>query len=572
MSLGRIHLRDFVIVKELEIEFSKGFTVLTGETGAGKSILIDALQLALGSRSETAFVREGASKAEVCVEFSPNAALEQWLIESGFDGQDEWLIKRVIEPQGKSKAWLNGSPITTGQLKGIGEQLLDIHGQHAWQSLTKAEAIRGLLDAYAGVDTSPLKASWDLWKANLNTLKDAQAAQSTRQGAHERLLWQIAELEKLSPALDEWTDLNAQHQRLSNAQSLLEAAQSALNALQNDERGALSLLFKAQETLSSSAHIEPEFAPWSEVLAGSLAQAQDAAHSINAWLKSVDLDPEGLGELDARLSLWMGLARRFKKNPEELHTTLLEWRQQLAELSDALDLELLQKKVAEQYAVYLKEAKAVSLSRAKAAPALAKAITLAMQGLGMQGGVFEVELQSLALESSHGLEDVAFLVAAHPGSTPKPVSKVASGGELSRIALAIAVTTSQLGNTETLIFDEVDSGVGGAVAHTVGRLLKQLGVDRQVLAVTHLPQVAACADQHWVVSKTRDANCTWSSVHQVDGVAREVEVSRMLGGEASSEASMAHAKEMLHHSTHTAALAAKTPSVKKPNKAKSKTP
>ena len=567
MSLGRIHLRDFVIVKELEIEFSKGFTVLTGETGAGKSILIDALQIALGARSETGFVREGASKAEVCVQFTPNATLKEWLIDSGFDDEDEWLIKRVIEPLGKSNAWLNGSPITTGQLKGIGEQLLDIHGQHAWQSLTKADAIRGLLDAYAGVDTTALKACWDQWKSTLTKLKEAQAAQSSRQEAHERLVWQIAELEKLSPAAHEWQDLNAQHQRLSNAQSLLESAQSALSALQDDENGALSQLFKAQETLSSSAHIEPEFTPLSDILSAAWAQAQDAAHSINSWLKSVDLDPQGLAELDSRLSLWMGLARRFKKSPEELHETLMDWKMQLAELSESLDLEVLQKKSSQDQTLYLKEAKAVSASRAKAAPALAKAISEAMQGLGMQGGVFDVELQSLPHESSHGLEDVAFLVAAHPGSTPKPVSKVASGGELSRIALAIAVTTSQLGSTETLIFDEVDSGVGGAVAHTVGRLLQQLGVDRQVLAVTHLPQVAACADQHWVVSKTRDSTNTWSSVHQVSGVARELEVSRMLGGEASSQASLAHAKEMLSQSTLTPRPSAKTiKSTRKVNK------
>lgn len=558
MSLGRIHLRDFVIVKELEIEFSKGFTVLTGETGAGKSILIDALQLALGSRSETGFVREGASKAEVCVEFTPSADLKQWLVESGFDAQDEWLIKRVIEPQGKSKAWLNGSPITTGQLKSIGEQLLDIHGQHAWQSLTKAEAIRGLLDAYAGVDTATLKASWDAWRATLHTLQEAQAAQSTRQEAHERLVWQIAELEKLSPALDEWQDLNAQHQRLSNAQSLLESAQIALAALQDDEVGALTRLFKAQETLQASAHIEPEFAQLSDILVSALAQAQDAAHSINSWLKSVDLDPQGLADLDARLSLWMGLARRFKKTPEALHPTLLEWQQQLAELSQSLDLEELQKKAHAHQALYLKAAKAVSLSRAQAAPALAQAITQAMQGLGMPGGVFEVALQPLDTPSRHGLEDVSFLVAAHPGSSPKPVSKVASGGELSRIALAIAVTTSQLGSTETLIFDEVDSGVGGTVAHTVGSLLQQLGQDRQVLAVTHLPQVAACADQHWVVSKIRDQTSTYSSVHQVQGVERELEVSRMLGGEAKSEASRAHAKEMLHLSAQSSATTARS--------------
>jgi DNA repair protein RecN (Recombination protein N) len=545
MSLGRIHLRDFVIVRELEIEFQSGFTVLTGETGAGKSILIDALQFAFGARADAGMIREQANKAEVSVTFSTQPQLVDWLQSQGFESEDEWLIKRILDGPGKSRAWLNASPISTAQLKAIGEQLLDIHGQHAWQSLTRAEEVRALLDAYAGVDSAPLKKAWLDYKEAQHTLEQALFLQTNRTQERERLLWQIAELEKLSPAPLEWEELNAQHQRLSNAQSLLDAAQFALSALQAEDSGALVQLSHALRHLQDLAHVEPQFAEISEVLSSSLAQAQDSAHSVQAWLKSVDLDPHQLQALDDRLSLWLSLSRRFKIPAEELANHGQTWKQELSKLEESLDVELLQNQVQEALNAFSSAAKVVSKARHVAAPKLAHSITQAMQGLGMPGGAFEVSLQPSSQPSAHGLEDVQFLVSAHPGSTPKPVNKVASGGELSRIALAIAVTTSELGSTQTLIFDEVDSGIGGAVAHTVGSLLKQLGQDRQVLAITHLAQVASSADHHWVVSKHRSALGSQSEVTPVVGADRESEIARMLGGESQSQVSMAHAKEML---------------------------
>lgn len=546
MSLGRIHLRDFVIVKELEIEFSNGFTVLTGETGAGKSILIDALQIAFGARAEPSFIREGATRAEICVEFSPPANVLVWLKDHGFEDDQDWLIKRVIDTQGKSKAWINASPVSASQLKQLGEFLLDIHGQHAWQSLTRAQEVRSLLDAYAGITLEALKTSWQKWRDAQNQLQAALDSQASQTQEQERVLWQITELEKLNPQEREWEDLNAQHQRLSNSQSLLESATLSLACLQNEDTGVLAQMNKAIQALESNARFEPSFGEWLEDLNSCLAQSQDASHSINSWLKHVDLDASGLLEIDQRMSMWISLARRFKKAPEELFSILQEWREQLLRLNQALDIEQLQAQTQEALQVLKAQAQLVSKERKKAAPNLAQSITSAMQELGMQGGLFEVELTALPELASYGAEEVSFLVAAHAGSTPKPVSKVASGGELSRIALAIAVTTSKLGSTPTLIFDEVDSGVGGAVAYTVGRLLRLLGQDRQVLAVTHLPQVASCADTHWVVSKVRQSNETFSHVNRTAGLDREREIARMLGGEHTTHTSLAHAKEMLN--------------------------
>jgi DNA repair protein RecN (Recombination protein N) len=543
--LRRIALRDFVIVRELELELAGGFSVLTGETGAGKSILIDALQLALGARAESAVVREGAARADITAEFDLPDALGPWLQEAGFESEETLLLRRSIDTQGKSRAWINGSPATATQLRELADHLVDIHGQHAWQSLTRADAVRALLDGYAGVDTQGMREAWQKWRAAQKTLADARSAQETLSRERERLAWQIGEVDKLAPGADEWEGLNTSHTRLANAQSLIEAAQAAIEAIEGEEGSASRALAQAAGALAGQEHVEPQFREIAQVLSSSLAQAQDAAHSLHTYLRKTELDPARLAQLDERMSLWMSLARRYRRTPPELPALLASWKEELARLDAAADLAALEQAEKQAHEAYVAAARSVAKARAKAAPQLAKAVTAAMQGLGMQGGRFEVQLQPLAEPQQSGLEEVAFLVAGHAGSTPRPVGKVASGGELSRIALAIAVTTSRLGTAQTLIFDEVDAGVGGAVAETVGRLMNQLGRDRQVLAVTHLPQVAACADHHLVVAKQSDAKGLSSTVVAVVGEHRVAEIARMLGGERLSGTTLAHAKEML---------------------------
>jgi len=546
VSLKRIVLRDFVIVRELDLDLADGFTVLTGETGAGKSILIDALQLVTGGRADVGVIREGTNRTDVSAEFDATADLALWLETAGFEIGDSLLLRRTVDAQGKSRAWINGSPATATQLRAVGEQLLDIHGQHAWQSLTRPEAVRGLLDAYAQVSSAALATLWQQWRQAQTDLAQAHGAQESLQRERERLAWQIGEVEKLAPQPHEWIELNTEHGRLSHAQALLDAAQGALQTLgSDDDGGALVALHDACQLLQQQEHLEPYFKELTEVLTSSLAQVEDTVHSLRGYLRKTELDPQRLGELDERMALWLSLARRYRRDPAELPDLLLTWKQELQKLDAAGDLAGLEAACAAALDAYMQQARQLSKARAKAAPRLAAAITQAMQGLGMQGGRFEVALQASAQPTQSGLEEVSFLVAGHAGSTPRPVNKVASGGELSRMALAIAVTTSRLGTAQTLIFDEVDAGVGGAVAETVGRLMQQLGVDRQVLAVTHLPQVAACADHHWVVAKQLQGKSTVSSVLAVQGEQRVAEVARMLGGERLSGTTLAHAREML---------------------------
>ena len=547
MALKRIALRDFVIVQSLDLDLSSGFTALTGETGAGKSILIDALQLLLGARAETGVIREGADRTELCAEFDRPDALAEWFHEAGIEPDEGLLIRRTIDTQGKSRAWINGTPVTATQLRFLGEHLLDIHGQHAWQSLTRHDSVRSLLDAYAGVQTQSLAALWTDWRDKRKALDHAHAAQGTLQQERERLQWQIGEVEKLSPHADEWDELNAQHAKLSNAQSLLDNAQEALQSLENedDDTSALSRLAHAQNLLQSYEHVDDAFRSMNEVLSASLAQAEDVVRSLQGFLRHTELEPQRLAELDTRLSLWISLARRYKRQPQDLPGLWEGWKSELRTLDVAADLDALAQQESTSRAAYEKAARVLSQKRAKAAPQLAGAVTQAMQNLGMTGGRFVVQIEPAAEPSSQGLDHVSFLVSSHPGMTPKPIGKVASGGELSRISLAISVTTSELGEAPTLIFDEVDSGVGGAVAETVGRLMQQLGKARQVLTVTHLPQVAACADHHLVVAKHKSALGTTSSVKQAEADARVQEIARMLGGEKLSATTLAHAREML---------------------------
>jgi DNA repair protein RecN (Recombination protein N) len=545
MSLRRIVLRDFVIVQSLDLELHNGFGVLTGETGAGKSILIDALQLALGGRADSGVVRDGAARCEIAVEFDAPASLAPWMEEQGFAVEDSLLLRRTVDTEGRSRAWINGSPATITQLKVLAEPLVDIHGQHAWQSLTRASAVRDLLDAFGGVDTAAAEQGWSLWRERRKALEVAKEKQHSLQQENDRLSWQVGELEKLSPMPGEWEDLNSQHARLANAQGLLDAAQIAVNALDEEESSATGLIHRALTALKAQAHIEPQFASHVEVLEAALAQVQDTLHNLHQYTRHTDLDPDQLDVLDQRLSQWMSLARRYHRAPEDLAELLSQCRRELDQVGQSLDLAALEQSEQQAWRSFDKELKALTRLRQQAVPKLSSAVTEIMQTLGMEGGAFEVVLKRLDEPQAQGWEQVDFLVAGHAGTTPKPVGKVASGGELSRIALAISVVTSRLGHAPTLIFDEVDSGIGGAVAHTVGQLLRQLGRDRQVLAVTHLPQVAACADHHLLVSKHRAGEQTLSTVAPITAEARVLELARMLGGNAQSEVSMAHARELL---------------------------
>lgn len=553
--LRRLSLRDFVIVDALEVDLAGGFSVLTGETGAGKSILVDALQLALGSRGDAGVVREGASRAEIGAEFDSPGSLAAWLADAGFEaGPDDagrLLLRRTIDAQGKSRAWINGSAATIAQLREAADHLVDIHGQHAWQSLTRGPAVRALLDAFSGIDAAPLGALWSAWKQATEALDRAGTQQAGLERERERLAWQIGEVDKLAPGDDEWAELEAEHTRLANGQSLIDAARGALDAVSEADDNAEALTGRALAALDDVAAFDAQLAATIEVLKGAQAQLQDASHTLAHYLNHTDLEPQRLQELDDRLSAWVSLARRYRRPPAELPALLAQWKDEARALDAASDLDGLQSAVADALMAFEAEARRVSTLRRSGAPKLAQAVTSAMQQLGMAGGRFEVALDKQAAPQSFGLESAEFLVAGHAGSTPRPLGKVASGGELSRIALAIAVTTSQLqhagddGASGTLIFDEIDAGVGGAVAETVGRLMKQLGRDRQVLAVTHLPQVAACADHHFVVSKQMKDGKTLSDVNAVGGEARVAEIARMLGGERLSNTSLAHAQEML---------------------------
>ncbi len=564
MALRHLHLRDFVIVPSLELSLASGFTALTGETGAGKSILIDALQLVLGERGDALWVREGQPRCEIGAEFDVPPDTRPWLLDNGFVETDAetLLLRRTIDAAGRSRAWINGSPATLAQLRELGQRLVDIHGQHAWQSLTRPASVRALLDAYAGLDTQPLAAAWQAWRQAESALKDARAAQDTLAQEQQRLAWQIGELDKLAPLDGEWEELNQRHARLSHAQALIDGAQSASAALEGDDGhgGALPALARAQQALEQQRDIEPEFAALLDVLEGCVAQARDVAHSLHGYLRRAEPDPEALATLDERLGQWIALARRYRRQPQDLFATLAEWRAELARLDSATDLASLEAACQTTHAQYQEAAQGVSRQRAQAAPRLANSVTAAMQKLGMPGSRFEVALEPLAEAAQHGLENVIFQVAAHAGSAPRAIERVASGGELSRLALAIAVTTSELGSVGTLVFDEVDSGVGGAVAATVGRLLHQLGRDRQVLCVTHLPQVAACADAHLQVSKrAADNGAPISDLQALAGEARIGEIARMLGGERISDTTLAHALEMLKPAEPTTGAAARTP-------------
>jgi DNA repair protein RecN (Recombination protein N) len=552
--LRRIALRQFVIVDELDVALDGGFTVLTGETGAGKSILVDALQIALGQRADAGVVREGAARAEVSVEFDIPDSLRPWLDDAGFapdagDGES-LVIRRVIDAQGKSRAWVNGSTATLAQLREMADHLVDIHGQHAWQSLARPAAVRALVDEAAGSPVAELALHWSAWQARQKTLDDAQQRQADLGRERERLAWQVSELERLAPRPGEWETLNTEHTRRAHAQALIDAAQAGIDRLADGESNALAQMARAAAALDAVAQHDPRLGDVIATLQQAQDLVQDAAHTLGRNLDASDLDPQRLAALDERLGAWMSAARRHRCPPSELPALLESWQAELRALEQAADLDALQAAAGAARRLYDETARRVSALRRAAAPRLAREVTTAMQPLGLQGGRLEVALEPLAEPQAGGLESVEFLVAGHAGSTPRPLGKVASGGELSRIALAIAVTLRSAGTGDaaaapmTVVFDEIDAGIGGTVAHTVGRLMRELGRTRQVLAVTHLAQVATHSDHHHVVSKHSTPAGTVSRMRSATGDDRVAEVARMLGS-AGSGTGLAHAREML---------------------------
>ncbi|HEU4814648.1 DNA repair protein RecN [Janthinobacterium sp.] len=552
--LHTLSIRDFVIVDTIELEFSAGFSVLTGETGAGKSILIDALTLALGGRGDASVVREGAAKADITADFSVSEVAQAWLVAHEFANDDGGaLLRRVIDNAGRSKAYINGIPATAAQLRELGDMLVDIHGQHAHQSLLKSEAQRALLDGQATAreagaeqDARQVAALHKRWRALVRQREEFETNAANVLYERERLEWQVGELEKLAAKPGEWTEITNEHSRLSHAASLLEGAQEALSLIsESEDHPIVSQLSALNQKLGKLVSVDAELQPIVDLIESSRIQLQESVYALNNYLDRVELDPERLHQLDARMEAMHSTARKFRVTPEELPEEHAKLSEKLQHLADASDIEGLLRQEAKIEAEYRAVAERLSATRRAAALELGHAVTRAMQELSMTGGSFEIALHPCE-PAAHGLEQVEFLVAGHAGTAPRSLAKVASGGELARIALAISVITSHATTTPTLIFDEVDSGIGGAVAEVVGRLLKRLGQGRQVLCVTHLPQVASQANQHFQVAKsTLDNGKTASRIDMLDAKARVEEVARMLGGLEITATTRKHARELL---------------------------
>jgi DNA repair protein RecN (Recombination protein N) len=555
--LQNLALRDFVIVDQLELDLASGFTVLTGETGAGKSILLDALGLVLGERADSSQIREGAQRAEISALFEiadeQIAHCNQWLDDQGFPIDDEGralLLKRTIEANGRSRAFINGSVATLAQLREAGDQLVDIHGQHAHQLLLKSGAQRELLDRHAGLlpQVNELGELYKQWHDSRKLLSQAENAGQDIERERERLEWQYEELKALSPLEGEWDSIQVDHARLANAAKIITGCQEVIDGLSESENSAESILSKANLSISDLAEHDPALSEISQALESAQIQVDEAVHSLNRYLQKIDLDPERLGQLEERMQALHAAARKYRTDTNQLPQLLIETSERLDALSASQNIEALRSKVKEQEGIYLKAAKLLSQKRSKAATELSQLVTAAMQNLSMAGGQLEIALKPLDEGASFGLEQAEFLVAGHAGSTPRPLAKVASGGELARISLAISVITSKASFTPTLIFDEVDAGIGGAVAETVGKLLRQLGESHQILCVTHLPQVAAQGNQHFKVSKSQSGDKTLSQLNVLSRNERVEEIARMLGGATITDTTRRHARELLEQS------------------------
>jgi DNA repair protein RecN (Recombination protein N) len=544
--LRTLHIRDFVIVEKADIHFGPGFTVFSGETGAGKSILIDALALTLGERADASVLREGAARADISAVFDTPEHLRDWLAEREIDAEEELVLRRVVDPQGRSRAFINGVPATVTQLRELGDSLVDIHGQHAHQSLMRPDAQRDLVDAHGGHGElrQAVAQGWKRWRQLARQLEGAERDSATLEAERERLQWQVDELDKLDPHPGEWENLQTEHSRLAHAQSLLDGASRTLQALDGDDESAHSRVVAAAHVLEQLKRHDPGLQGVCEELESARIAIAEAVSDLNNYVSRVELDPARLAQAEERLGAVFELARKFKTEPENLPALLVSLRAQLADMDAASDIDTLRVQAETAHADYAKAAAKLTTARRKTAKELGKVVTEAMQTLAMQGGRFEVAVEKAA-PSAQGDDAVEFLVAGHAGTTPRPLAKVASGGELSRISLALSVIASRAARVPTLIFDEVDSGVGGAVAEVVGRLLGELGQRHQVLCVTHLPQVAARGGAHYQVSKAEQQGTTHSRIVELDADARVEEIARMLGGIKITATTREHAREML---------------------------
>jgi len=548
--LRLLSIRNFVVVDTLDIEFPSGLTVLTGETGAGKSILLDALSLLLGDRFELRQLRPGTERAELAALFdvADAPALAAWLAEQDLAvDSDEVLLRRTLDAQGRSRAWINGRPATLAHLKDLGEMLVDLHGQHSHQSLAHAQAQRNLVDAFGGFTTlaGEVGESWRSWRAALEKCEAAAHAAQATSAEREFLETRRRELAALNVTETEWADLSATQSRLANAADLIEAATQGSDALSEGDDSLSVRLAQLMQRLKASAVNDPALADVVALLMPAAVELEEAARALRDYLRRLDLDPQELARVEGRLSAIHDLARRHRVRAEGLPALLAETEARLAALAESADADALARRAEEAGTLFHALAAQLSKKRRSAATELAHRVTAAMQALNMSGGRLEIALDSLQAPASYGLDDVEFRVATHPKQPLGPLARVASGGELSRIALAIQVVASEAGQIPTLVFDEVDSGIGGAVAATVGRLLQTLGSTRQVLCVTHLPQVAACADSHFRVSKTGNGAGVTSELAQLKTAERVEELARMLGGAAVTAKTRAHAKELL---------------------------
>jgi DNA repair protein RecN (Recombination protein N) len=546
--LRALELRDFVIAQAASLELAAGFTALTGETGAGKSILVDAIELLVGGRSDASLVRQGAERAELSAEFDVPRShpLTAWLEHNDLVGDPERvLLRRTIDTTGRSRCFVNGRAATLAQLREAGELLVDIHGQHAHQSLLRPSAQRELLDAQAGAQalSAEVAEAYRAWKRLEEVAGQAQKNLAARAAERADLAEKAAALEKLSPREGEWAEVTALQSRLAHGSSLLAGAQSSLEALAEAEGACLPQLAAVAARLRALLSHDTHLAPIVEMLDSAHAQAGEAARELRHYASRVDLDPEALRDAETRIEAMHAAARRYRVQPDGLVAYRAEIEARLSELELAGDAQALEREVGAARARYEERAARLTGKRRGAAETMSRAVTAAMQQLAMSGGTFSVALRPLAAPGVAGVEEVEFEVASHASLPLRPLAKVASGGELSRISLALQLVAARSSPVSTLVFDEVDSGMGGAVAETIGRSLKKLGTQRQVLCVTHLPQVAAQADAQWSVVKTEAKRKVSVKVGRLDRAARIEELARMLGGAAGT--ARKHAAELL---------------------------